>query len=691
MPRRFLVMAVAVAGILTLAADERFLPWMDADGRPLEFGQEPERLPTGCPDFTVERPRPHGGAVVDAADFGVSETLTDNTPALQRAVDHCRRVGAERLVLRKGTYRFFGERSVVFRELRDFTFDGGDALLVFRRPSRWRPEELIWQNTFHPEDANFFIVGCERCAFGDYRMDWDWQTDPLATFARVTALHPNETNDTLSSVDFDLVDCERHPFHPRPMPLQCIAAMTEARDGFASNPVRNQGGGARFLDLCEGSYGRAMEWLAPNRIRLYPVRLPDAPGTHWRPSDSAKFVKEKFDPAKGRKVLKWYVVGQLYRLAHYYPGKSGVYMEGNRHLTIERETIHSCRGMAHVIDGPQHHTAFLHVRVAPPPGVRRPITATADAMHVANSLGWVKIEDFSVTLNQDDFSNIHDCTVCGRRTGRRTVEITHQRGNLYFRGAVGDPVEFRNPDFSPFGFTAKIVRIEGDVLSLDRDVPADLPDGAIFFNRARGTNFVRWKDCVIDRAWGRATMMGSNFTFENCVFRNVTTSPLKVQAAFHPCRWAEGMGATNHVYRGCTFESNQLFSRPPFGTVVSDIFVGSNIRRADYSADTSARPWNGAVGDILFERCRFIRPRGAVAHFYSGHNLVFRDNEIVVGPARDVHDHPYRGSLVVEYPENVRFSGNLARSADASVTPGVVFRQERNQQACKGKERNATQ
>ena len=663
--------------VFSLDAAERRLPWTDGQGKPLEYGQAPACLPTGCPDFTVERPRATGGATVDAADFGVSEALEDNTDALQRAIDHCRKTGAAQLTLRKGVYRFFGERSVVFRGLHDFTFDGGDALLVFRRPSRWRPEELIWQCTFHPEDANFFITDCERCVFCNYRMDWDWQTDPLATFARVVAVNPNETNDVLSSVDFELVDYARHPHYPRPMPLQCIAAMTETRDGFAPNPVRNQGGGARYFDLCEGSYGRAMEWLAPNSIRLYPVKTPDAPGTHWRPSDSAKFVKEKFDPAKGRKTVKWFVIGQLYRLAHYYPGKSGLYLEGNRHLTVERETVYSCRGMAHVIDGAEHHTAFRQVRVGPPPGERRPISATADAMHVANSLGWVTIEDFSVTLNQDDFSNIHDCTVCGRRIGPRTVEITHQRGNLYFRGRAGDPVEFRNPDFSPFGFTATIVRTDGDVLTLDRDVPADLPEGAVFFNRARGSNFVRWKNCVLDRTWGRATMMGSNFTFENCVFRNGTESPLKIQAAFHPCRWAEGMGATNHVYRGCTFENNQLFSRPPFGEVVSDIFVGSNIRRADYSADTDRTPWNGAVGDILFESCRFIRPRGALAHFYSGHNISFLNNEITVGPASDLHYHPYRGSVIVDYPENVWFSGNRVTVEPGAADlqpPGVVLR-----------------
>lgn len=34
--------------------------------------------PTGCPAFTVERPRPYGGAVLSAKDFGLSEGSDTN-------------------------------------------------------------------------------------------------------------------------------------------------------------------------------------------------------------------------------------------------------------------------------------------------------------------------------------------------------------------------------------------------------------------------------------------------------------------------------------------------------------------------------------------------------------------------------------------------------------------------------------
>ena len=220
------VLAAVAAGILSAAeAQYDFKPWIGADGRPLTLGTVPRTVPTGCPAFMVDRPREHGGPTVDAADFGVSEAIDDNNATLQRAIDHCRAVGAKKLVLRKGTYRFFGPRSVVFDSLTDFTFDAQGSTLVFRRASAWRTDELIWQATFHPEDANVFIRNCERCLFTNYNMDWDWRTDPLATFARVTAVNPDEADDSNSSVDFELVDYAEHPLYPRPMPFQCVAAM----------------------------------------------------------------------------------------------------------------------------------------------------------------------------------------------------------------------------------------------------------------------------------------------------------------------------------------------------------------------------------------------------------------------------------------------------------------------------------
>ena len=648
-----------------------FRPWQDTAGLSLVYGSEPKSLPTGCAPFEIARPKPHAGAVVDAADFGVSEAIDDNNAALQRAVDHCRRTGAAKLVLRKGTYRFFGPRSVVFDSLTDFTFDAQGATLVFRRPSKWRTDELIWQATFHPEDANFFIRDCSRCLFTNYNMDWDWESDPLATVARVVAVNPDDADDANSSVEFELVDYMRHPFYPNPMPFQTITPLAETRDAFALDPGNTAYPGCFYYSLCEGGFGRAMSWLAPNRIRFWPMRPPIGPGARTRASDTACFEKAKADPRRGRRAVTRFKKGCLYRIAHYYPGKSGIYMEGNRDLTLENANVWSCRGMAHVIDGPQHHTHLHHVHVVPKPGSGRTMTATADSCHVANSLGYLKLEDFRVALNQDDFSNIHDRTSAGCRRDVRTIEITHPRGNLYFGAKAGDLIEVRNPDFSPANYVARVVAVAGERLTLDRDVPDAMREGSILFNRSRGSDHVWWKDCVMDGFWGRATMMCSNLTFENCVFRRGISSPLKIQAAFHPARWAEGMGATNHLYRGCTFENNQMHWVPPFGNVVAEIFVGSNVRTPDYRADLSKKPWNGAVDGILFRKCRFVNSRGALAHLYSGRNLCFVDNEIVLAEASDRWYLPYRGSIFVDYAEDLYFSGN--RVTGDAVPAGVYF------------------
>ena len=46
--------------------------------------------PMGAVDFEVDAPRNAAGAVVNAADFGVSESAADNVLALNRALAFCR-------------------------------------------------------------------------------------------------------------------------------------------------------------------------------------------------------------------------------------------------------------------------------------------------------------------------------------------------------------------------------------------------------------------------------------------------------------------------------------------------------------------------------------------------------------------------------------------------------------------------
>lgn len=196
--------------------------------------------PTGCPEFTVEQPRPHGGVVVRAADFGFSATNTDNAAAINRAIAECRRVKADRLELAAGTYACNGAIGVELDGLEDCVLDGRNALLVF-----WRKHPRDWDAKMGgPVGAgsSFSVRNCTRVRVENIRMDWDWAKHPLGFFARCVNKHVDE-RDNESYVDFEIPDMDHYPLYPSPVPIQLIQPMNETRD----NARLGGGGGALLL------------------------------------------------------------------------------------------------------------------------------------------------------------------------------------------------------------------------------------------------------------------------------------------------------------------------------------------------------------------------------------------------------------------------------------------------------------
>ena len=125
----------------------------------------PGPLPTGAKEFSVHPPSNPGGAVVEAAAFGLSADAADNVDALNRALEHCRETGAAKLAVAPGTYRMTADRPVRLERMRDFIFDGGGATFVWHKK----------------REANFRLDGCERVVMRNFKMDWEWEKDPLAS------------------------------------------------------------------------------------------------------------------------------------------------------------------------------------------------------------------------------------------------------------------------------------------------------------------------------------------------------------------------------------------------------------------------------------------------------------------------------------------------------------------------------
>ena len=565
----------------------------------------PVSVATGCAEFWVQKPRGDGTPVVRAADFGFSTTNDFNAAAINRAIEHCRRIGAHTLELDEGTYNCFdAPRGIALTNMTDFTFDGRGAILIFRRPAEFRCQP---QSELIHENANLLVKDCERVKVCDFKMDWDWDRDPLACFCRCTDVHVDEHVDNASYVDLLFTDFERHPKYPAPVPVQAMRPMSESRTAFGPGPVWHFG-------LSEGHWGAKSEWLAPNRLRIRPGVK--AEGKPYNPASDFLFSAEK-----NRDLTRLFRKGQLYRLQHYYYGKNGINMVGNRHLTMQEIDVWSCFGMGMVVDGKQEYWQIENVRIEPRPDApyKRPVSSVSDAYHVARSHGHAKHLNMRIRLNNDDAMNFHDRFAIAKRTGPRALEIAMNRGIGYFRPEVGDPFELRHLDWRPTGFKATLARVEGETMILDRDIPDPLQGAFFVFDRAYGTDNILLRNCTFEDTPHRNLFSSSNLTIEDCIFNRVGSFPVRIIADARTLTWCEGLGETNIVIRNNAFVDTCRLRRPDpvFSTVLMKQI-----------------PWKSGpddpnfMRDILIEKNILVDPTGPTALFEAGSDILFRNNEI---------------------------------------------------------------
>ena len=562
-------------------------------------------LPTGSPEFTVQAPRGNGTPIIRASDYGFSETNDFNAAAINRALAVCREKGARTLELDPGTYRCFdAPHGIAVTNFTDLTFDGRGAVLVFRRPAEFRCQP---QSELVHENANLLVKDCERVKVCDFKMDWDWDVDPLGFFCVCKAVHVDEDNPNASYVDLMLTDFERYPKYPEPVPVKKIQVMDPSHLRFAP-------GESWQFGLSEGHWGAKNEWIAPNVLRVYPA-VKDLE-RNYNPR-----MDVHFSPSLNVSDTRRFKIGQTYRLQHQYYGKNGINLVSSRHVTLQDVDIWSCFGMGIVIDGKQKYTQIENVRIAPRPDspYRRPYSTVSDGLHVARSSGYLKLLNCTVRLNNDDAINIHDRFTVASRKDARTLTIVNERGIGYFRPDIGDPMELRHPDWRPTGFSATLVGTCGNDLLLDRDIPSGIGDNFFVFDRAYGTDNVIVRNCVFEDSAHRNLFSPSNLTIEDCTFRRTGGRSLWILADARKRLWCEGLGETNIVIRGNLFDECCHIDRTM--PVISTSFVSVTPWKAD-SLDPDF------IRDILIEENVFVNPYGAAFVATAGSDITFRNNEI---------------------------------------------------------------
>ena len=574
----------------------------------------PSFTPTGAQEFDVEMPRATGGCVLEAADFGVAESNPDNLPALKAALAAAKERKAARLVLKKGVYRLTTNEALTLEGLSDFTFDGGDSTFISHRRSA----------------AFMYVNECTRVRVANFKVDWDWAREPLASLVRVAAVQKD-------SYDLEFVD---YPDFPCKESHLVILSAFDPK----TRSVGLEDGITRAIDFRRTNKPDAYRtWLAPNRVRVKQAPAGIAPG-------------------------------QLYRLQHYYYQMNGVNMRSNAHLRLENVTILSTPGHAFLICGTQHHTLFDHVDiVAPKDDRRRIITCTADHLHMAQSRGYLKLDHCEFSLGADDILNMHDCSGFARRNDVHTIRT--QNARAYGRLPKGTKVELRHGDYSPTGFTGtvreiKTVDAKGAVydITFEEEVPEQTTDGFVMFDKTYDTQNVIVRNGYFhdNRARG-LLILARNVTVENNVFRHQEMGAIKIETGYTFNVWSEGYGVSNVVIRGNLFDNvNPSGSNAGHGrrSIYSGIYL-----RTDPSSDTTGFP---IIRDLLLEGNTFLDTCGVVGWFSSAHNVTVRKN-VFEDPTPRRKEMDYRSQFRLVNAHDVRIVDNEWRVSPNVKAPGVVF------------------
>lgn len=602
-----------------------------------EYCGEIGKTATGCPDFNVELPAGNPNApVVNAADFGATENNLKFCDAMNAAVAHCRKIGARKLVLPKGVYHLYNSGPITFEGLKDFEFDGGGSTFIFLRDkglAKMKGLDASKISNNFQDGACVKISECERVKLGNFNIDWDWAADPLGSIVRVENVCASPGGEY---IDYKFVDYDNFP--RRDLRVANLSSYDPV-----SNLIGVEGGATLGYEFYKGKNIPKMEWLSGNVLRVW----------HSRYSRRAK-------------------VGDFYRMQHYYYDGAGVLTHQNRHLTLSKVNVYSCRGHAFVVSGTQQYWQYLDCSIKPPEGAKaRAITCTADHLHVVNSRGYMKLIGCDFMLGADDCINVHDCTGYAVRKSDFSLETRNVRGIKMFK--VGDPIELRDDDFSPSGFTGKIKSVKPidaskgvhEIVFADK-IPQPKGEGFIMFNHYYSSGNILLRNCKFHSNRARGIIIQCpNVTVENCVIKNNEMAGMRIVTGYTPNLWSEGFGVDNLLVRGCVFESTNRTDVKADG-FARDIHIG--IYRT--TGERTGQTMYPIMSNITFENNTFKNAYGLVAFITSSGNVVFRENTIINDIPRK-KPLPYRGSFLVKASTDTAIVNNIIVESKYAPNPGV--------------------
>lgn len=569
----------------------------------------PAPMPSGAQPFTIEAPRNPNGPILHLADFGA--VADGGAPP---AVGPDRNLTALKAAIeqcrKQKAARLIATEGV-------YRITSGETIVF----------DQLTDFTFDGGGATFLfhlikgghgiaIRNCQRSVFSNFNLDWDCKLDPPAWVGRVTALAPDHS---FFEMQFDtsapLDPCSWVTMNPLDEKLQAPGTGTEL-GGFAPKKI---------------------DRINPQTARVWPTN--------------------RIAP----------VVGQLYLLRHYTYEKHGITMGGNAHISLINVNIHTFPGIGFIVGGDQHHFELIKCRIAPPANERRAITTTADGFHVAQSQGFIRLEGCEFSRMGDDCVNIHDNIHMGVRRVDDVTLVATRIVPWRCPFAAGDPVEIRNADLSPSGFTAKLKSATPDytknevTLVFSEKLPARVPTDAILLNRRYGSHNVIMRNCYFHENRARGVLCNSaDWLIEDNRFFHNQHAALLLQPDVSPGLWSEGFGARNVVIRGNKFEH----SNPTGAADGAAVVLSATVRGGTSPYSVLER--------ILLDKNEFEEMPGPALTATSFKYLVIRNNT-VVNRDKPALPEKMRGSIRAELGTGLWVESNEWTVAKGIESPCLFY------------------
>ena len=299
---------------------------------------------------------------------------------------------------------------------------------------------------------------------------------------------------------------------------------------------------------------------------------------------------------------------------------------------LENVNIWSCCGMG-VIAQCSRDIELRNVKVEPSPGSGRMISASADATHFVNCKGYIRMIDCVFRNQKDDATNIHGLYMAVERViapdrlllkwrnsgqyGVRfikpgmSMELVDNETMMSYAGIKVKSVEYLNSEYAEVEFTAPLpgnVK-ENHVVAEDDGYPDVLISGCyIGNNRARG---------LLLGSRGRTVV-------EKCTFHTPGAAILLEGDGNY---WYEQSGVRDLLIRDNVFDSC-MYGNKSWGSAC--IAVGSGIP----SRESSRYHRN-----VTVENNTFITIDNRIVNLYCVDGFIYRGNEV-----RESSDYPVCGS-----------------------------------------------